>query len=557
MLSFADCHALVADIPAHIGAGLGIDTGLITSASIPALGAGAVAIYYAASSLWSWFRLRHVPGPWLASFSYLWFMRVNARGISARELVRISRQYGSATVRIAPNYVLTTDTQALRRISAPARGSTSGGGYVRDSWWEGLRIDAEGVDNMLTTMDNAAHDHLKARTAAGYSGRDGVDIEASVDEALVKLKELIRRSYTTPTSSSSLPSSAPVQAKKKVADLAWLVRFFTLDSITALAYGESFGYLDADADLHGFNAQLADMTVSVAVMLNTPVLRALIKSPLGPYMMPRATDKDGMGKLIGIGQDFVARHFKSEKASVEAGADMVSSFMRHGLSQKQCEVECQVQIIAGADTTGTTIRTALLYVLSTPRIYNRLLKEITAAVTNGAVDADSVITYQQARKLPYLQAVIYEALRVRPPALYGHFKRVPPGGDTVGGVFLPGGTAVGHNLFGIMMARDVFGDDAETFRPERLIVGEPGGCSDAAHKAEMERVIELAFGSGRWMCAGKLVAFTQLSKVLFELLREFDMQFVDPGRPWVEDAAMFWRQLHMHVRISERTDMGA
>lgn len=156
-----------------------------------------------------------------------------------------------------------------------------------------------------------------------------------------------------------------------------------------------------------------------------------------------------------------------------------------------------------------------------------------------------------------MQAVIYEALRFRPPALYGHFKRVPPGGDTIGGVFLPGGTAVGHNLFAIMMSRGTFGADAETFRPERLLLSrEPdsgdGSCRDAAHKAEMERVIELAFGSGRWLCAGRLVAFTQLSKVLFELLREFDMQFVDPGKPWEEDSAMFWRQLHMHVRISER-----
>lgn len=34
---------------------------------------------------------------------------------------------------------------------------------------------------------------------------------------------------------------------------------------------------------------------------------------------------------------------------------------------------------------------------------------------------------------------------------------------------------------------------------------------------EMERAIDIAFGHGRWMCAGKRIAFMELSKVLFEV----------------------------------------
>ncbi|KAH7018093.1 cytochrome P450 [Microdochium trichocladiopsis] len=522
--SLADVQALLADILSQLGH---VDP---SSVSIPALGAGAVALYYTVSSLWSWFRLRHVPGPFLASFSYLWLMRTNALGISSTQLNRIRKQYGSV-VRIAPNYVLTTDTHALRRISAP-RSS-----YVRDSWWEGVRIDVE-TDNMLTTMDNTAHDVLKAKTTNGYNGRDNVDVEAGIGTQVDKLKDLIRRNYLA----SSDPSKPPAKA-----DLVWLIRYFTLDSVTALAYGEPLGYLDADDDLYGFNKQVGDMTVQVAVMLNTPVLRTIINSPLGPSLMPKATDKDGMGKLIGIGQGLVAKHFKEDKDG--SSTDMVSSFRRHGLSQKQCEAECQVQIIAGSDTTGTTIRTALFFTLSTPRIHAKLLDEINKAVDEGLVEEGETITYKQAKKLPYLQAVIYEAIRMRPPALYGHFKVVPPEGDTIDGVFLPGGTAVSHNIFGIMMSEDIFGADAEIFRPERLLE-----CP-AEHKAEMERVIELAFGSGRWLCAGKLVAFTQLSKVIFELLREFDMQLVNPLKPLEEDSAVFWRQKNLLVQIRERESL--
>jgi hypothetical protein len=95
-------------------------------------------------------------------------------------------------------------------------------------------------------------------------------------------------------------------------------------------------------------------------------------------------------------------------------------------------------------------------------------------------------------------------------------------------VFLPGGTAVGHNLFGIMMSKNIFGPDAEIYRPERLLE-----C-DLAQRVELERTIELAFGSGKWMRAGKLVAFTQMTKVIFELLRTFGFQLMNPSKPWDE-----------------------
>ena len=113
------------------------------------------------------------------------------------------------------------------------------------------------------------------------------------------------------------------------------------------------------------------------------------------------------------------------------------------------------------------------------------------------------------------------------------------------GVFLPGGTAISHNIYGLMMSKDIFGQDVEIYRPERFL-----GC-DATVRAEMERIVEFAFGYGRWVCAGKHVAFTQLYKVIFELLRTFDFQPIDPMRPIQESSGLFWYQTNMWVRITE------
>jgi hypothetical protein len=242
------------------------------------LGAAAVAVaYYFVSSFASWFRLRHVPGPFLASFSYLWFARINLLGITSDQLLSL-RKYGSI-VRIGPNYVLTDDPAALRRISG-ARSK-----YGRDAWWTGLRIDPR-RDNMLTTTDVAAHDRLKAQTASAYAGRDHVDIEESTNTQLAKLKDLIRRHFIT----------TPGNTQK--ADLVHIVRYFTMDAITALAYGEPFGYLDANEDLFEFNEQVQRFGKLVGALVNTPVLRTIINSPFAPRFMPKITDKKGMGRLI-------------------------------------------------------------------------------------------------------------------------------------------------------------------------------------------------------------------------------------------------------------------
>ena len=241
------------------------------------LGAGALAVWYAISSFTTWFRLRHIPGPFLASFSYLWLMKNNMLGISSTQLLSLKR-YGSV-VRVGPNYVLTDDPDALRRISG-ARST-----YGRDAWWKGVRIDPR-QDNMLTTTDTAAHDRLKAQTANGYNGRDNVDIEGGVDAQLVQLKSLIRRHY--------LSTAADMQQ----VDLVWIIRFFTLDVVTSLAYGEPFGYLQANEDLFGFNQQVQELSKPMSVMLDTPFLRTLIDSPLAPHFLPKVTDKKGMGRLI-------------------------------------------------------------------------------------------------------------------------------------------------------------------------------------------------------------------------------------------------------------------
>ena len=91
------------------------------------------------------------------------------------------------------------------------------------------------------------------------------------------------------------------------------------------------------------------------------------------------------------------------------------------------------------------------------------------------------------------QATIYEGLRRRPVGAGLFHKEVPPEGDTIDGKFIPGGTWIGLNQGTMIRSKALFGEDADSFRPERFLE------ADEEARIEMQRNTELLFGHGRWM----------------------------------------------------------
>ncbi|KAJ0318960.1 hypothetical protein COL5a_010451 [Colletotrichum fioriniae] len=217
-----------------------------------------------------------------------------------------------------------------------------------------------------------------------------------------------------------------------------------------------------------------------------------------------------------IAEKYVGERFKSTSKPQK---DMLN-----GMTQKECEAEGLFALVAGSDTTASVIRVTMLHLMCNPRIYHKFKAVIRDAVASGV---STPITFDQASKIPFLRALIYEGIRIRAPATGLYPKTVPPQGDTVDGKFIPGGTAIGMNAPGLLKSSALFGPDADLFRPERFLE-----VDDDAARLGMERDVEMAFGYGRYMCAGKPVAFMELYKAFFELMRNFDFELADPVRPW-------------------------
>ena len=208
------------------------------------------------------------------------------------------------------------------------------------------------------------------------------------------------------------------------------------------------------------------------------------------------------------------------KPGAEQKFDMLGSFIRHGLTQEEASGEALLQVMAGSDTSATTIRIVLLNLLTIPRAYQRLQKEIDDAI--AAAKISSPIKNSEGKDLVYLQAVIKEALRMNPPASGPFFKQVPPGGDVIHGIFVPAGTQIGSSAFSIHHSKTIFGEDADVFRPERWLEE-----TDQARLAKMTSTVDLVFHYGKYQCLGRPVALMEFNKIFVEVrIRRLD--FPDP-----------------------------
>jgi len=164
--------------------------------------------------------------------------------------------------------------------------------------------------------------------------------------------------------------------------------------------------------------------------------------------------------------------------------------------------------VAGSDTTATSMRATLLHIISNPKIYNRLQREVDDHIEQGLVS--SPILDEESRKMPYLQACIKEGLRRYPPITQLRERMAPPDGDTYEGHHIPPNTFVGINAWGLQL-HSVFGSDAGIFRPERWLEADP------AQLKAMSQVQELVFGFGSTKCLGIPIATMNLNKIFVEV----------------------------------------
>lgn len=295
-------------------------------------------------------------------------------------------------------------------------------------------------------------------------------------------------------------------------DLSKTMTYFTLDVISSVAFGEAFGFIDADDDPFGYIENLQEYLPAVILFGAYPELQKILRLPFMKFLAPKNTDRRGLGRVMGWAKERVGERF-GEKAIFRQ--DMLNSFIKRGLTKEQLESETLTQITAGSDSTASAIRLTLHFVSTTPSVQGKLLGEFHAAAAAGRVSRP-VIRDAEARQLPYLQACIKEGLRMYPPVTGLLAKAVPCEGAEIDGKFVRGGTQVAWNPWGMMRERQIFGIDCEIFRPERWLHRD-GSEAEKQRVARMTETVGLVFGHGRFGCLGRGVAMQELNKGIIEV----------------------------------------
>ncbi|OLN95806.1 Pisatin demethylase 9 [Colletotrichum chlorophyti] len=467
-----------------------------------------------ASTIFRYLRLCHIRGPPSTGVSKWWLIRAISSGRMHLEFYEACEKYGSI-VRIGPNDLITSDPDLMKHM---LNVRTT---YKRSDWYDAMRLDP-GRDNVLSMRNDDLHNRLRFQMTAGYSGKEVEDLEAKIDQNVLRLVKLVEK----------------YASDNRAFDFGRKAQFFTLDVISDLAFGEPFGDLATDSDVHEYIGTMEKNMPAIILTTVLPWLLKALSSPVFRSLLPSEKDAIGVGKTIGIAKQVVAERYGPKR---KIQRDMLGSFVAHGLTQAEAESEILMQILAGSDTTATAIRATFLHIITNPRVTAKLQAEIAAANLSWPIVSDG-----EAREKPYLQAVIKEGLRIFPPVVGQMSKEVPKGGDLFKGVYLPEGTRIGYCAWGIFRRADVWGSDAEIFRPERWLE------ADADKLRRMEGTLELVFGYGRWQCLGRNVALMELNKVLVELLRRFELTLVDPTKPWDSKCRGLFVQSRYWMRASQR-----
>jgi len=196
-------------------------------------------------------------------------------------------------------------------------------------------------------------------------------------------------------------------------------------------------------------------------------------------------------------------------------------------------------ITAGADTTTIAMRTIVFNVLKNPEVYRALCREI-----REEAKLTLPVSYQAASELPYLDAVIKEALRIHPPNGVMYPRTTPEQGATICGYYIPPGTEVGISPWVLHHDPELF-PQPEKFQPERWLT------PDTELLARRKRSL-FAFSAGSHTCLGKNLSQLEITKIVASLIVQYDIALTDPGAELSFKCRWFTPQKGLLVKLSRR-----
>ncbi|KAG9963016.1 benzoate 4-monooxygenase cytochrome P450, partial [Aureobasidium melanogenum] len=481
---------------------------------------GLVAISYITYWIISYFQhpLYRFPGPFLASISNIPHCLSFLGGRQPYDCLALHEKYGSV-VRTSPNELSFSTSQSWKDIY----GSRPGHQVFRKSpFYEGASFDGKTL-SIISETDPANHKNMRAQLSNAFSDKSLRDQERLITEPIDLFIDQIGKMGDCPQG----------------IDIVMWFNLMTFDIIGSLAFGESFGGLES-AKFHEW-IQLAVGSMKQGALGDSlgryPTIAAVVRK-LFPGIINKIVQDTRKHEANTM--NLVRRsRLKKDSDRPDFLTRIIEEREAHGISESQIAAHSSDFIIAGSETTATTLSCATYYLLRDPEIYDALRKEIRSAFSSYAE-----INPASASKLKLVNAICLEAMRMYPPLPFALPRVVPHGGDSVDGHMLPEGVTVSTNPFATSMSSVNFKDPFK-FVPERWLDNKQDDL-DASQP----------FSYGPRACIGRSLAWTELSLTMCKLHYKYDLELVNTDLDWHRDSKMHivWHKPEMMVRVKPRSD---
>lgn len=354
-------------------------------------------------------KLSRYPGPKLAAISPITQIFYEIRGKQHSWVKVLDDKYGDV-VRIGPNALVYRAPQVWKDIYGHRKKGQKA--FPKDP--QLYTPTPNGTGGVITAND-IDHSRMRRMVAHAFSHKALLEQETLLHNYADLLVQKLH---------DKIPEGNPI-------DIVRWYNYVTFDLIGDLSFGEPF-YCLRDDHYHWWVSLMLD-AVKVSVYLKIPHFFPFLK-PLGKLLIPKRLE-ERKNAVFQLTVDKVGRRLQRQTQR----PDFTSYILRHsdgklGMTRDEIDANAATFVLAGSETTAAMLSGCTYYLLQNPNVYNRLVDEIRNSFKEG-LD----IQLSSIAKLPYLNAVLSESMRIYPPVPAMLPRIVPEGGAMINDQYVPEG----------------------------------------------------------------------------------------------------------------------
>ncbi|GME34987.1 Cytochrome p450 [Neofusicoccum parvum] len=437
-------------------------------------------------------RLRGIPGPFLARLSQFYALGLTAKNNQFHiEVDKLHRQYGDF-VRIGPRHISINRASAIPLVYGPPSRCPKGP-------WYALPGDDPSNASLFYTRDVEVQRNRRRAWDRGFSIKALSSYEDRVKAKTERLVEQLRD-----------------RANEPVNVTAW-TNAFSLDVIGDVGLGTEFRSLDHGKDhpaIKGVHESMAIIGFLSAV----------------PWLLKLLSETPGASGGFKLFKQYCGNQVVLKEKALDRDKepqDLLSWLLKARYENDRSappgkvalDEDARLIIIAGSDTTAAALANTIYYLAKDRRVLEKLRSILDTTFPNGLASW----TYAEVKNIAYLDYIINEVLRLRPPVPSGLSRTAPPEGLQIDDVFIPGDTVVMISAHTIQRDPRYF-ENPDEFCPERWST------------LSTETSPFLAFSRGATNCAGKQFARMELRATISQIVLSLDLSLADDGTPEFFDA---------------------